>query len=92
MAILSRAEMFAFPENAFERSQSHVNAPTPVPDVAPRARALRRRVDLRAYPGRTQLERAMSYVIATVPRSDTLGRAGLESLAQSLLDEAELVE
>lgn len=88
MPILSRAEMFAFPENQLERTLS-----APVPTPAPtRARALRRRIDLRPYPGRDNLERAMSYVIATVPRSDTLGKSGLESLAQALLKEAELVE
>jgi hypothetical protein len=80
--------MFAFPEYQLERALSeHV----PTPQTA-RARALRRRVDLRPYPGRNNLERAMSYVIATVPRSDTLDKRGLESLAQALLDEAELVE
>ncbi len=95
MAILSRAEMFAFPENQLERSLSEPDA-TPSPNAdpvqKPRARALRRRVDLRAYPGRNRLERAVSYVIATVPRSDTLGKSGLEAIAQSLIDEAELLE
>ncbi len=94
MPILSRAEMFAFPENQVERTLSEPES-TPGSKTErpkPRARALRRRVDLRAYPGRNRLERAVSYVIATVPRSDTLGKSGLEAIAQSLIDEAELVE
>ncbi|MBX3128212.1 MAG: hypothetical protein KF718_15925 [Polyangiaceae bacterium] len=58
----------------------------------PAARPLARVVDLRPYSGRDRTERAMHYLRALTPRSETWSHQALRVLAEQLVASSRVIE
>ena len=107
MAILTRAELQAFPDETFLNEQqfgaavvcaasparkSPARASSLVEPASTSSRVLPRRVDIRRFPGRTRTERVVHYLRAHFPRAESWSEDSLEALAGQLLRSSEIVE
>jgi hypothetical protein len=97
MAALTRAELAQYPGDPTEQAIAHHNEhatplmPSVLPASAPRPRALPRRIDLRPFPGRNQLERAKCYLVAHFVRAENWSDEALTSMARELIRTSEIV-
>jgi hypothetical protein len=107
MAILTRAELQAFPDQTFLNELPRQNAPSREGQSGRRSPArasslaepvrtspgtLPRRVDIRRFPGRTRTERVGHYLRAHFPRAQSWSEDSVQLLASELLRSAEIVE
>ena len=99
MNTLTCAELASYPGDTFtERLQAHHTEHRTVP-AAPartpaqrRPRALRRRIDVRRFPGQTRVERVANYLRAHLPRAESWGDEAITEVAARLLRTADVVE
>ncbi len=90
---LTCAEWLSYPgRTPTERALAHHHEGHVSAARSPRAAPLTRVVDLRPYPGRDRLERAMHYVRAISPRSEHWSEQAVASLAEQILASSRVIE
>lgn len=92
MDALTRAELLGYPGNDLvDKAMAHhsESARRPAP---PAPAPVRRRVDLRPFPGRDRVERAEHYLRAHFPRAASWSAEAVRELALGLLRDSDVVD